>query len=306
MEQKRLIEKKLNLALEGHVSESKYFFFDTDPRKKQDLAIVFGGYEKCEPDFEIQRKTYPYHVIEIPTKGQCSLEIGEKQYELKKGCLGGFIPGISHHYKCNKNNPLEHIFIAFTGSQASQLFKKCSLAEGRVVPLIKASEVLYLAEAILKKGLEKTEFSHQLCCIYLKALLLEQGSNLALSSSSDVLSMDSYRKCRKYIDDNFSSIISPIEVAKSCSINIRYMSRLFKKYGEITPREYIMRLKLNKAASLLLTTNLSVREVGYLIGFEDPYHFSRNFKYFHGLSPRYYRLSYAIIDLSPKSNILQA
>jgi len=287
-----LIEKKTHLALEGHVSESKYFFFDTDPRKKQKLAIIFGGFEKCAPDFEIKRKTYPYYVLEVPTKGRCSLEIESRQYELKKGSLGGFAHGIPHHYKCDKNNPMEHIFVAFTGSEDPLLFEKSSLLKGNVISLLKPSDILYLAEAILKKGLEKTELSHQLCCVYLKALLLEQSSNIVLSGHSDTLAIASYRKCRKYIDDNFSSIFSPIEVASTCSISVRYLSRLFKKYGEITPHEYIMRLKLNKAGNLLLTMNLSVSEIGYLIGFADPYHFSRNFKKFHGLSPRHFRNAY--------------
>jgi len=287
--QKEIIEKKTRLALEGHVFESKYFFFDTDPRKEQKLAIIFGGFEKCASDFEIKRRTYPYYVLEVPTKGRCSLEIRNKWYELKKGSIGSFTPGVRHHYKCDKNNPMEHIFIAFTGSDAPLLLKKSSLGKGNVVSLLKPSDILYLAEAILKKGLEKTELSHQLCCVYLKALLLELGSDLALSGHSDTLAMESYRKCRKYIDENFSSIFSPTEVARECSINIRYMSRLFKKYSDITPHEYIMRLKLNKAGSLLLITNLSVREIGYLIGFEDPYHFSRNFKKFHGLAPLHYR-----------------
>ena len=84
MEQKETIESKFELALEGHVTESKYFFFDTDPKKKQQLAIIFGGFEKCAPDFEIKRRTYPYYVIEIPIKGKCNLKIGKKQYELMK------------------------------------------------------------------------------------------------------------------------------------------------------------------------------------------------------------------------------
>lgn len=287
--QKDFTEKKARLAFEGHVAESKYFFFDTDPRKKQKLAIIFGGFEKCAPDFEIKRKTYPYYVIEIPTKGRCDFEIDGKQHELKKGTLGGFVPGIPHHYKCDKNDPMEHIFIVFTGSEAPSLFQKSSILNGNVVSLLKPADILYLAEAILKKGLEKTELSHHLCCLYLKALLLEQGTSMALSGRSDTLAMDSYRKCRKYIDENFSSIFTPIEAADACLLNVRYMSTLFKKFGEITPHEYIMRLKMNKAGSLLLTTNLTIKEVGFQVGFQDPYHFSRNFRKFHGLSPRHYR-----------------
>jgi AraC-like DNA-binding protein len=299
--QKDFTEKKANLAREGHVAESKYFFFDTDPRKKQKLAIIFGGFEKCAADFEIKRKTYPYYVIEVPTKGLCRLELGGKSYELKKGTLGGFFPGIPHHYKCDKDDPMEHIFIAFTGSEAPSLFRKSGILNGTVVSLLKPSEILYLAESILKKGLEKTDLSHHLCCLYLKALLLEQGSSLALSGRSETLAMDSYRKCRRYIDEHFSSVSSPVEAADACSINVRYMSTLFKRFGQITPHEYIMRLKMNKAANLFLTTTQSVKEVGFQVGFEDPYHFSRNFKNIHGLSPRHYRNVYLGKSTHPDS-----
>jgi AraC-like DNA-binding protein len=283
------IDSSNHLALEGQTSEAEYFFFDTCPEEKQNLSIMFGGFEKCAPAFEINRESFPYYVIEIPTKGRCSLEIEGNQYELKKGSLGGFSPGIPHHYKCDKNDPVEHIFIAFSGSEASDLFKQSSLSKNNVIPLKRPSYSLFLAESILNKGLEKTEFSHQLCCVYLKALFLEQSSGLVPSGHSDALAMNRYWKCRKYIDENYSSILSVAGVASTCSIDIRYMSRLFKKYADITPHKYIMQLKLSEAANLLLTTNLSVSEIGYLVGFEDPYHFSRNFKNLYSLSPLHYR-----------------
>ena len=283
------IEKNNLLASEGHTSEAQYFFFDTSHKEEQGLSVMFGGFEKCTSDFEINRESFPYYVIEIPTKGRCSLEIEGDQYELKKGSLGGFSPGTPHHYRCDKNDPVEHIFIAFSGSEASILFEKSSLSKDNVIPLARPSYSLFLAESILNKGLEKTESSHQLCCVYLKALFLEQGSNLVLSGHSDALAMDRFWKCRKYIDENYSSILSVAGVASACSIDIRYMSRLFKKYGNITPHKYIMQLKLSEAANRLLTTSLSVSEIGYLVGFEDPYHFSRNFKNLYSLSPLHYR-----------------
>jgi len=289
MTQKEIIENKFKLALEGHVAESKYFVFETDPKKRQKLAIIFGGFEKCEADFEIKRKSYPYYVIEIPTKGKCLLKIGNHEYELKKGYIGAFAPGIPHHYKCDKNNPMEHIFIAFTGSEISRLFKKSGFDKGKVMKLLKPADIFYLIEAILKKGLEKTSISHELCCSYLKTLLLEQGAILALTDKIDSISVNTYRHCRRYIDENFSTIFLPSEVAEKCGINTRYMSRLFKKHASITPHEYIMRLKLNKAANLLLVSSLSVKDIAEMIGFIDPFHFSRNFKKIHGLSPRDYR-----------------
>ena len=278
-----------SLALEGNVAESKYFFFDTNPLEKQKFAIIFGGYEKCAPDFHIKRKTYPYNVLEIPTAGQCSLSIDEQEYTLKKGTIGSFTSGVPHQYKCNPEHPMEHFFIVFTGNEADELIELNSFANGSVVKQNNPALVLFLAESILRAGLEKTELSHQLCCHYLKALLIEQSLHTAPSNKAYPMSISRYRQCRNYIDSNFSSITGTAEVAKACSMTTRYMSRLFKKYNDITPREYIMRLKLNKAASVLLTSSNTIYEVAAMVGFSDPYHFSRNFKNFHGISPQNYR-----------------
>ncbi len=284
-----IINLDKRLALEGSVAESKYFFFDTDPREKQTFAIIFGGYEKCAPDFNIKRKTYPYHVLEIPTQGKCYLEIDGNDYYLEKGTLGGFTDSVPHHYICDPDCPMEHFFIVFTGSEAEQMFNLNSFGPGMVVKQNNPSLTLFLAEAILRSGLEKTEFSHQLCCHYLKALLIEQSLHITPSDKSHPMSISRYRQCQNYIENNFCTITGISVVAKACSITTRYMSRLFKKYNNITPREYVMRLKLNKAASILLTTSNTIYEVGTMVGYTDPYHFSRNFKQFHGLSPQHFR-----------------
>jgi len=279
-------------ALEGSVQQAKYFFFETGPDSTRELAIVFGGFEICSPDFEIKRSTYPYYIIEYVTKGKCSLEINHRPHQLKKGTLGGFTPGVPHHYKNDPQHPMEHIFVAFVGSEAADLFQKSSLASQGVIELANPGETFFLMEQILKKGLEKTEFSQSLCCHYLRALLLEQACRLASSGPSTSLAMATYRECKRYIDDHFSRLYSPRPVADACGINVRYLARLFRQFDEITPQEYIMGLKLNMAASLLLTSSRPIHQIAAQVGFEDPYNFSRNFKKFHGLSPRNYRLAH--------------
>lgn len=277
------------LATEGRIEDSKYFFFEAEPNDTQELTIVFGGYEKCASDYEIKRKTYPYYILEFPLRGQCQLTIQGRSFELKKGTLAGFAPGTPHHYRCEPKNPMEHIFIAFTGLSAKALFQKSTLLTHNHLILSKPGESLYLAEAILQKGLEKTEYSQHLCCCYLRALLLEQAANLSQLGQASSISKATYQTCRKYIDDHFSLFQSPADVAEMCGINIRYLSRLFKKYSNTTTYDYITGLKMNKAASLLLISNFSINQISKKIGFEDPYHFSRNFKKFHGLSPKHYR-----------------
>ena len=141
----------------------------------------------------------------------------------------------------------------------------------------------------MKTSLKKTPFSQQICCSYLRILLLRQAAGINLSETGFSQSIETYQRCKKYIDDNFTTISSPADVADSCAVNIRYIARLFRRFEKITPHNYIMRLKLNKAATLLLTSGLTVNKIGHSLGFNDPYHFSRVFKRFHGLAPHHYR-----------------
>ena len=52
-----------------------------------------------------------------------------------------------------------------------------------------------------------------------------------------------------------------------------YVSLLFKRYTKETPYKMLSRLKVTYAANLILRVNLSVKQVGAQVGFDDPYHF---------------------------------
>jgi hypothetical protein len=88
--------KTYELVSQGHIRKANYFYFETSPNIKQPLAIVFGGYEVCEPDFEIRRKTYPYYIIEFGLKGLCYLKINKTSHRLTYGTIAGFSPNTPH------------------------------------------------------------------------------------------------------------------------------------------------------------------------------------------------------------------
>lgn len=286
---RQIIKKKYTSGKPGNVLEAAYFYYDTAPKDYKDLAIVCGGYEKCAPDFEINRSKYPYYFVKFTVKGRGTLQIDTKTLPLRPGILTGFAPGTPHHYKADPKNPMEHIFITFIGDECPNLFRKSRLADKHHILIKEPDKTFSLFNKILNLGLEKNDYSHDLCCAYLRILLLEQASLLAQHSMNCPISRGTYQECKKYIDASFSSIKSPGEVADHCSIDVRYLSVLFKRYCHISPGRYLMRLKLNKAVNLLLTSDLSIKEIASQIGFQDPYHFSKNFKKLHGRSPNNYR-----------------
>lgn len=56
-----------------------------------------------------------------------------------------------------------------------------------------------------------------------------------------------------------------------------------------TPNDYIKSLRMKKAAELLIDDTLTISQISYKIGIEDPYYFSKSFKNYYGISPTQYR-----------------
>jgi AraC-like DNA-binding protein len=283
-----VIKAKYSAGSPGHVLRADYFYYDTAPNFKKNLAIVCGGRERCAPDFDINRSNYPFNFIKYTVRGKGTLTSNAMTFPLQPGTLSGFSAGVPHHYKAAPEEPMEHIFLTFLGSESKDLMQKSGLRKGGAIAVHDPAETLALFETILRVGMVKQPFSQTICCHYLRILLLRQAAGeLALKSHS--VSVTTFNKCKNYIDRHFSENICMSDVAEDCDINVKYMSSLFKRYSDNTPYEYLMKIKLNKAADMLLNTSLTVKNIGEQIGLMDPYHFSRMFKQYYGLSPKHYR-----------------
>ena len=79
------------------------------------------------------------------------------------------------------------------------------------------------------------------------------------------------------------------EMAEFCGLSDDQLRRNFLRHTGMLPKAYLEELKLRRAAELLLSTRLPVREVAARFGYLDAYHFSRRFKRFSGLAPEHYR-----------------
>ena len=64
---------------------------------------------------------------------------------------------------------------------------------------------------------------------------------------------------------------------------------LFKESMGVSPYAYVLELRLERAAEMLLSTDRSVAEISYAVGFSDPLYFSRRFKKHYLLSPLAFR-----------------
>jgi AraC family L-rhamnose operon transcriptional activator RhaR len=78
-------------------------------------------------------------------------------------------------------------------------------------------------------------------------------------------------------------------LARLTRLNPSYLTRLFKIATGRAPMQYLARHRAERAANLLLATDLSIGQVGARVGWNDPNYFARRFKSVFGVTPSAYR-----------------
>lgn len=92
----------------------------------------------------------------------------------------------------------------------------------------------------------------------------------------------------KYIDDNFRNNIRVEYLCKKAGVSKSVFSDLFKRMMHCTIIEYVQKKRIDEARNLLLSTNKSVLEIAFEVGYENYKYFYNLFRKMTGCSPKQY------------------
>ncbi|HEV3413785.1 MAG TPA: AraC family transcriptional regulator [Puia sp.] len=94
---------------------------------------------------------------------------------------------------------------------------------------------------------------------------------------------------RDWMEANYSGDINLEKIAAVAAMNSQHFLRMFKQVYSITPHQYLIDIKLRRAATLLESGEVTINEVCQAIGFESPFSFSVLFKRRFGVPPSQFR-----------------
>ena len=93
---------------------------------------------------------------------------------------------------------------------------------------------------------------------------------------------------KEYLENHYAEEISLEDVAEQVNISPQYFSKLIKKTTGFNFIDWLSMLRVKKAKELLTNSNLTVKEVCFMVGYKDPNYFSRIFKKRIGITPSEY------------------
>jgi AraC-like DNA-binding protein len=231
-----------------------------------------------------------YQVIYI-TSGQGIFESENfKQTEVKAGTVIFLFPNERHRYKPDSRTGWDEYWVGIKGDIADNLLLSGYLKPENPCLYIGFNESIFsLFNCIIDKT--KTEKPGYQPLIS-GAVLHLIGSCHATLKQTAVENKEEeviINKARLLFRANISNPYSPEQASQELNVGYSWFRKLFKNYSGLSPGQYYLQLKIDKARELLSNSNIPVKEIAIELNFDSSFYFSKIFKEKTGLTPTDYR-----------------
>lgn len=225
-----------------------------------------------------------YALIYI-TKGRGKFTSQGQEYTVIPGTIIFLFPGIKHAYKPDIEIGWDEYWVGFKGEYIDSLYDEGVISSTQPVFYVGLHEVIMSHFHTIFDRTRKQKPCYQMRTsaniMMLLAEIISYDRNKEQSSHSDSL----IEKIKFLFEQNLYGTIELDEIAEKLRLSSSYLGELFKSYTGMTPYQYFLHLKVNKAKEMLEIGELSIKEIAYKLAFEDQYYFSRLFKKKTGVPP---------------------
>jgi len=269
-----------------------------------DVVFMFQMKEERMIQWHSRRHAHPEPQFEFHyfLGGHGSFRNGRRTHAIERGNIFLSVPDQMHEIVAdNLEHPLSYYALLFEASSDDYLHPY--LADPSFLAFFPAkigtSHRLFFEDAKNKFNQSDNPFRVRAVELRLEALIHDLVGDLRSGESSFLDAEGHEEAFNLHVEQALgilqSHVFSQISLGSVCEqlkITEEYLIRLFKRHMNMTPMRYLNNLKMETATSLLLNSDLSVKEISWKLGFSSQYHFSRNFKTYSGCTPTDYRANY--------------
>jgi len=192
---------------------------------------------------------------------------------------------VPHWYSPDKEVGWDEHWVGFSGEYPTSLMEHGFLTPRRPVLHVGLYESLIddFQDLVDIGRSEPPAFQQRLGALVVT--LLAQIRSFAKEKKFGSDTEEIVRRARFRLMENLHAPLDIEEFARELGLDYASFRKLFKAYTGLSPYQYFLQLKIHRAQHLLQEDTLSVKEVAYMLGFDNQYYFSRIFKKKTGCSP---------------------
>ncbi|MFW6308818.1 MAG: AraC family transcriptional regulator [bacterium] len=267
--------------------------FNLNNLNNTDLNVYQCGAENCKKGHSFGPAVRDHYLIHFIISGKGIFDDGIQKYELNKG--DGFLicPEVITYYEADINNPWNYMWVGFNGLKAESYLQDAGLSRENPVFTVKNINPVKnsLEEMIKIKNIHRSNELKLTGLLYFFLANLIENTDKN-SSTSEINKQQSYiNGAVEYIEKNYSRKIKVEDISDYLGLHRSYLYTIFKDNLNISPQEYIIKFRINKACELMKNTELSIGDISRSVGYNDPMNFSKIFKQKKNVTPTEFKNS---------------
>lgn len=236
-----------------------------------DINPVQFGYENCQPSHHFGPALRTHWLLHYVVSGKGYFKIEGREYTVTAGNIFVIPPFVETYYEADTNDPWSYIWIGFTKAD------KINIEFDDVMYIPNVHRVFEDMKKCSGLSTGRTEF---LCS------KIWQLISLIYDKQND--EADYINKAVSMINSEYMSNISVQSIADRIGLERTYFSDLFKKKIGISPKQFLLKTRMEQAAVFIRDYGYSVSVTALSVGYSDVYTFSKMFKQYFGISPSKY------------------
>ena len=236
------------------------------------LNPVRFGYAPCEPCHSYGPAVRTHWLLHYVVSGFGQFTREGVTHKIGPGQIFVIPPYLETYYEADRERPWQYTWIGFTTEeQLTEVFSQ---------PVISCSDVGEVFEEMKScSSMENGRSAFLSGCLWkLMAILQERGKP----------KFDYIDKALNCMHSEYAQGITIKEIANRLGLDRSYFYTIFSERVGTSPSEYLINLRLTKAAELMRYYRERPSTAAISVGYEDLYHFSKIFKKHFGVSPREY------------------
>lgn len=261
-------------------------FFVRPALRIESLCTLF--YQEREQGFLFAGEAHPMLELTYVDQGSLHSVVDGQDLLLEQGDMMLYGPGQWHMQYADIGVAPRFVTISFTMEQdLPELYSRKFRSPQKAIDLL---QQILREQELGQPDAEDSIIS--LLTLLLIALRREKGrsSKLQLSNSSNNENTI-IRSAQQFIAGHVHDKLSVPMVAKGVDVSPSYLTALFHKHLQISPGEYIRRIKLQLSKQMIREGNMNFTEIASALQYSTVHHFSRQFKEKFGLTPTEYARS---------------
>ena len=250
------------------------------------LSPQFSGEEKCAAGHCWGAGVRATYVIHYVISGEGIFYCGPNKYTVHAGQIFVIFPGTVVKYQADREEPWHYAWIGFYGDEAKEILSQVGISVQNPVITLKngAAALALLRDMPTERSAELKRNLTFKANLYAFMSLLMENANQNINSENVYLST-----AVKYIKAHYSEDITVDQVASHVGIGRKYLFAIFKRTMHLSPKDYIIYYRMERAKEFLQDALLPIGSVAYSVGYRDQLTFSKIFKLKTGFSPTEYR-----------------